>query len=327
MPEDVVGAEHSRFCNHVFWVVYIIDREFSALMGGPTSIRDEDITTELPCHHDNSLEALNMTLHIRLSRLMANILTTVYGVGRDFEGSLIKNTQSILRQLAELSKDVTALLNTHFQGSINRASRMALRLILSYHHCVVLTTRPLVMCALHMHIERPVTQKSHSIPLTPAVASLIQSCVDSAQTVLRVLRVIGDEDLLEAFLPFQLEDAFSSAFLLHLIRVVAPSLLHDDSWCGDIQCILDKMISKWSSVAPLRKLELTQLEQLLTPLTPVYGPLMVPLQTDDTADRAGGLAMTSEEPGWDFFDTDMTVGISPTQLLDLAAQLDVEGRG
>ncbi|PKX93532.1 fungal specific transcription factor domain-containing protein [Aspergillus novofumigatus IBT 16806] len=327
MPEDVVGAEHSRFCNHVFWVVYMIDREFSALMGGPTSIRDEDITTELPCHHDHSLEALNMTLHIRLSRLMANILTTVYGVGRDFEGSLIKNTQSILRQLAELSKDVTALLNTHFQGSINRASRMALRLILSYHHCVVLTTRPLVMCALHMHIERPDTQKSHSIPLTPAVASLIQSCVDSAQTVLRVLRVIGDEDLLEAFLPFQLEDAFSSAFLLHLIRVVAPSLLHDDSWFGDIQCILDKMISKGSSVAPLRKLELTQLEQLLTPLTPVYDPLMVPLQTDYTADRARGLAMTSEEPGWDFFDTDMTVGISPTQLLDLAAQLDVDGRG
>jgi hypothetical protein len=87
------------------------------------------------------------------------------------------------------------------------------------------------------------------------------------------------------------------------------------------------MISKGSSVAPLRKLELTQLEQLLTPLTPVYDPLMVPLQTDDTADRAGGLAMTSEEPGWDFFDTDMTVGISPTQLLDLAAQLDVDGRG
>ncbi|EAW24713.1 fungal specific transcription factor domain-containing protein [Aspergillus fischeri NRRL 181] len=292
MPEEVVGAQHSRLCNHVFWVVYMIDREFSALMGGPMSIRDEDITTELPCHHDHSLEALNMTLHIRLSRLMANILTSssqrlfafglansraaVYGVGRDFEGSLIKNTQSILRQLAELSKEVTALLNTHFQGSINRASRMALRLILSYHHCVVLTTRPLVMCALHMHIERPDTQKFRSIPLTPAVASLIQSCVDSAQTVLRVLRVIGDEDLLG------------------------------------------------SSVAPLRKLELTQLEQLLTPLTPVYDPLMVPRQTDDPEDRAGGLATASEEPGWDFFDADMGVGISPTELLDLAAQLDAD---
>jgi hypothetical protein len=65
---------------------------------------------------------------------LANSDAAVYGVGRDFEGSLIKNNQSILRQLAELSKDVTALLNTHFQGSINRASRMALRLILSYHH-------------------------------------------------------------------------------------------------------------------------------------------------------------------------------------------------
>ncbi|RHZ43053.1 ADP-ribosylglycohydrolase family protein [Aspergillus thermomutatus] len=182
-------------------------------------------------------------------------------------------------------------------------------------------------------LKRPDVQKSHSIPLTPAVASLIQSCVDSAQTVLRILRVIGDEDLLEAFLPFQLEDAFSSAFLLHVIRVVAPSLVHDDSWCENIQCILDKMISKGSSsVAPLRKLELTQLEQLLAPLTPVYDPLTIPLQADDdrpgySTDRVAGLATASEEPGWDFFNTDMTVGISPTQLLDLAAQLDVDGRG
>jgi hypothetical protein len=127
----------------------------------------------------------------------------------------------------------------------------------------------------------------------------------------------------EAFLPFQLEDAFSSAFLLHVIRVVAPSLLQV-SWCEDIQCILDKMISKGSSVAPLRKLELTQLEQLLTPLTPVYDPLMLPQQTDDPEDTAGGLATASEEPGWDFFDADMGVGISPTELLDLAAQLDAD---
>ncbi|KAK1846417.1 C6 transcription factor [Colletotrichum chrysophilum] len=328
MPEEVVGVEHSRRCNIVFWVVYTLDREFSALMGAPSSIRDEDITVKLPSQMDNSLDALNMTLHVRLSRLMARILTTVYGVGKSFDGSLVSNTQSILRDLARLSRDLTALLDTHFQGSVSRASRMALRLILSYHHCVVLTTRPLVMCALHIHIEHSDLRATQTVSLTPPVASLLQSCVDSAQTVLRTLRVLGDEDLLEAFLPFQLEDAFSSAFLLYLVRVIDPSLLHDDTWCENIKCVLDKMISKGSLVAPLRKLELSQLENIMTAFTPA--PEQPPTPSPSTAhpqhhDHGSFLdQMDHEEPGWDIFDTSGMGGLSPQALLDLAERLDVE---
>ncbi|OHF04116.1 fungal specific transcription factor domain-containing protein [Colletotrichum orchidophilum] len=340
MPEEVVGIEYSRRCNIVFWVVYTLDREFSALMGAPTSIRDEDITVKLPSQMDNSLDALNMTLHVRLSRLMARILTTIYGVGKEFDGSLVPNTQSILRDLARLSRDLTALLDTHFQGSVSRASRMALRLILSYHHCVVLTTRPLVMCALHMHIEHSDMRHSQTVSLTPPVASLLQSCVDSAQTVLRTLRVLGDEDLLEAFLPFQLEDAFSSAFLLYLIRVISPSILHDDAWCENIKCVLDKMISKGSLVAPLRKLELSQLEHIMSALTPVGEEPPTPPPTSTAnhhhhhhhpshqhhghGHEHGSFLDQMEEAGWDIFDTSGMGGLSPQALLDLAERLDVE---
>lgn len=176
----LLALGHSQRCNIIFWVVYMLDREFSALIGAPSSTRDEDITAKLPSQTSDSLNALNMILHVRLFLLIVRNLTTVYGVGKEFDRSLVKNTQSVLRDLAELSQDLTALLNAHFQGSVSRASRMALRLILSYHHCVVLTTRPLAMCALHMHIERPETQKSQMISLTPPVACLMQSCVDSA---------------------------------------------------------------------------------------------------------------------------------------------------
>ncbi|KAK2038465.1 fungal-specific transcription factor domain-containing protein [Colletotrichum somersetense] len=340
MPEEVVGAEYSRRCNIVFWVVYTLDREFSALMGAPTSIRDEDITVKLPSKVDDSLDALNMTLHVRLSRLMARILTTVYGVGKEFDGSLVPNTQSILRDLARLSRDLTALLDTHFQGSVSRASRMALRLILSYHHCVVLTTRPLVMCALHMHIEHSDMRQSQTVSLTPPVASLLQSCVDSAQTVLRTLRVLGDEDLLEAFLPFQLEDAFSSAFLLHLVRVISPSLIQDDTWCENITSVLDKMISKGSLVAPLRKLELSRLEHIMSALTPPAEEPPTPPPSSSANphqhhhhhhhhhhhghEQGSSFLDQMEEAGWDIFDTGCMGGLSPQALLDLAERLDVE---
>lgn len=75
MPEEVVGLEHSRRCNTIFWVVYRLDREFGPLMGAPCSIRDEDITAKAPSELDDSLDALNMTLHTRTARLMARILT------------------------------------------------------------------------------------------------------------------------------------------------------------------------------------------------------------------------------------------------------------
>ncbi|KAK1688938.1 fungal-specific transcription factor domain-containing protein [Colletotrichum godetiae] len=331
MPEEVVGIEYSRRCNIVFWVVYTLDREFSALMGAPTSIRDEDITVKLPSQMDNSLDALNMTLHVRLSRLMARILTR-----KEFDGSLVPNTQSILRDLARLSRDLTALLDTHFQGSVSRASRMALRLILSYHH-VNTALNPRIAILLTREVRRPDNSTpSHTVSLTPPVASLLQSCVDSAQTVLRTLRVLGDEDLLEAFLPFQLEDAFSSAFLLYLIRVISPSLLHDDSWCENIKCVLDKMISKGSLVAPLRKLELSQLEHIMSALTPVGEEPPTPPPTSAAHHQSqnhhghghghehGSFLDQMEEAGWDIFDTSGMGGLSPQALLDLAERLDVE---
>lgn len=54
----------------------MLDREFSALMGGPNSIRDEDITVRLPAEVASTVENTNLTLHVRLARLMAQILTS-----------------------------------------------------------------------------------------------------------------------------------------------------------------------------------------------------------------------------------------------------------
>lgn len=55
----------------------MLDREFSALIGAPSSIRDEDISVRLPAEAEDSVEHINLTLHVRLSRLMAQILTSM----------------------------------------------------------------------------------------------------------------------------------------------------------------------------------------------------------------------------------------------------------
>jgi hypothetical protein len=52
------------------------------------------------------------------------------------------------------------------------------------------------MCALHMHIERTEIQTSQIISLAPPVASLLQCCAESAQTLLQTLRTLADDDLM-----------------------------------------------------------------------------------------------------------------------------------
>ncbi|CDM31333.1 transcriptional regulator family: Fungal Specific TF [Penicillium roqueforti] len=327
VPEDICGPELSKRCRTIFWVVYMLDREFSALIGAPSSIRDEDITVKLPAEMDDSVEQINLTLHVRLSRLMATILTTVYGVGNDSDDTLVRSTQSILHSMAELSYDLTAFLNAHFHGLISRASKMAIRLMLAHHHCIVLTTRPLVMCALHMHIERTERQKSQTIVLAPPVASLLQCCADSAQTILQTLRTLADDDLMDAFLPFQIEDASSSAFVLYLIRAIAPSVISNDTWCDNLALVLDKLIAKGNLAAPLRRLELKQLEQILAPLTPKLANHSLPQANLDEYNEINEepYSFDHEEFEWDLLGLNSSVSLPPRELLDLADQLDVEG--
>lgn len=68
----------------------MLDREFSALIGAPSSIRDEDITVKLPAEMDDSVEHVNLTLHVRLSRLMATILTSESFSKLELDGMLTK---------------------------------------------------------------------------------------------------------------------------------------------------------------------------------------------------------------------------------------------
>ncbi|KAH8199631.1 hypothetical protein TruAng_006224 [Truncatella angustata] len=331
MPADAVGDQHSRLCNNTFWVVYILERELSALFGSPNSIRDEDITAKLPSELDNSANASEMDLHIRLSGLRAEIMNTVYGAGAELQGSLVVNTHAILRGLAKLLGDMNTLLLTRQPVSVNKASRTALRLILGHHHCVVLSTRPTVMCALYIRLDRRQTQTSHAVSLSPAVTSLIQTCVDSAQATLRTLRVLSDEDLLEGFLPFQIEDAFSSAFILHLIRFIDSTLISDDAWSENANIAFDRMISKGSMVAPLRLQELRQLERTLSslstdldstsPMEKTVGHGLLPVSSVLPHET------TIDDAGWNFFVRDCLGVLSPREMMDLADQLEMDGAG
>ncbi|KAG9255302.1 fungal-specific transcription factor domain-containing protein [Emericellopsis atlantica] len=304
-PEDV-GLRHSQRCNTIFWTAYIMDREFGTLVGAPSSIRDEDITTKLPSMIEDSPRATALSLQIRLSRLTASILTGVYGVDRHFNESLIRDTQSVLQDLAHVSRDLTTYMEQELKGTDVSTSKIATRLILSYHHCVVLTTRPLVISALN---------------------------------ILRTVANLGDRNLVDSFLPFQLESSFSSAFLLYVLDTVSPDFIQDETWLSTTHHIFDIMISRRSPAAALRKREFARLEEVMSDYIRGRDPehherihaheyaensALQPHGQHQQQSQGQQQQPHQQSQTWDLLGSYNNFGMSPTEMLNLADDLQVE---
>lgn len=71
---------------------------------------------------------------------------------------------------------------------------------------------------------------------------------------------------LETFLPFDLENLFSSFFILSVISAILPDTLPDPSYRDMGYSLLDAMIERGNRVAQLRKSEVELLEELIAPL-------------------------------------------------------------
>ncbi|RMJ18115.1 hypothetical protein CDV36_002251 [Fusarium kuroshium] len=326
-----VGPTLSRRCNTMFWATYILDRHFSTLVGAPSSIRDEDITAKLPSETVDSSWALAMTLNIRLSRLTAEILAV--------SDTLVKKTQSMLHSTANVSSELNRYLQTNVHGTtIKSTSRIATRLLLSYHHCIVLATRPLVMCVLQKHLAQGVADEP--IPQGP-VSSLLQTCVDSASTILATLKNLSDVDQLDCFIPFQLEEAFSSAFILHVIASVVPVWLQDRPCLPVAYLILNKMIAGGSHGARIRKMELQRLERIFfsylqvkageannqasqSEEAPRLFDMSRVVQQDDESAMMQDYSPADDMAAWNLLDLQDSFTVSPSGLLTLAEGLDLQ---
>lgn len=94
--------------------------------------------------------------------------------------------------------------------------------------------------------------------------------------MITTLKSLTEQGLLETFLPFQLEYAFSSGMLLSILGSILPSYISDDNnWNHTLHFILDEMTKKSNVVAPLRKFELQTLHRLLDPVR-TQEPLILP---------------------------------------------------
>lgn len=261
VPDELVGRQKSARANVLWWNVYNLDRYFSALMGCSNSISDEQVSAQMPSIRDKSLYATALTLQISLSRLVAKTCTTVYHVsGEGLGGDYVKNTTIILHSLAEVSQELEAVMPNFSKDTPTDFPQVFSHITLSYHHCIVLATRPLIMWLLLLALPPASTDLQN---LAPPIAALLQTSAESALSILAVLCKFAGNDLLETFLPFHLEFAFSATLLLYVLDAILPEHVPDRAWQRLADGVLQTMLKKGNVVVPLRMAELQRLDELL----------------------------------------------------------------
>jgi proline utilization trans-activator len=73
MPMAELGERTVQRCRRIWWTIYILDRQMTALMGLPQSIRDDDITCQLPNFSGSTQRSAALNMQIKLSRIYAEI--------------------------------------------------------------------------------------------------------------------------------------------------------------------------------------------------------------------------------------------------------------
>ncbi|KAF5857274.1 hypothetical protein ETB97_005999 [Aspergillus alliaceus] len=267
MSEEHLGDALVQRCRRIWWTIYILDRQMTSLMGLPQSIRDDQLHHQLPYFPGSPQKGIALSMQIKVCQIMDEINSSVYGPDGRLNRNFLLRTKSALASAAELVSELRKCYGLRLdESSISGVSRLSAHLHLLYHQCIVLATRPVLFCFLKMRIQSA-DSSLECLNSSANVRKLMQVCIDSAQQILNILTVLQQQNLLDSFLPFDLESTFISAVVLITAPVADAPLLDDGTtWLHQSILICDEMISRGNLIAGFRKSELQQLAGMLNHL-------------------------------------------------------------
>ncbi|KAI7220366.1 hypothetical protein KC333_g2381 [Hortaea werneckii] len=225
-------SEGERY-REAWWTVYMLDRHMSSLMGAPVALADDEITAQLPSFAGYPQKRVALEMQVRLSRVTTLILRTVYGRDGRLTRRFLLSMKEALKILADINDERNRSFPLHLGRAASGISRLSAYLHIFHHQCIILTTRPLLFLFWQKRLA-----------------------------AFRPLR-----SLLETFIPFDLEAAFSSAIVLMITATVDPSLIRKETdWLPVAYGVLEEMEGRGNLVASLRKSELEHLDKNLKSL-------------------------------------------------------------
>ncbi|KAF2685815.1 hypothetical protein K458DRAFT_18001 [Lentithecium fluviatile CBS 122367] len=325
MPIADLGEAVVQRCRKIWWTIFILDRQMTALMGLPQSIRDEDISCQLPNFAGSAQRTAGLTMQIKLARIYAEIARTVYGSKGRLRKKFVLSIKAVLDNLTALAEELRQSFPLHTDGRFGGISRMPAHLHLLYYQTIVVTTRPLLFCCLKKVFES--LQEVERLVASRKIRQLLYMSVEASQKILNILDSLQDQGLLETFLPWDLDSLFVSTMVLLLARFVDRRLLDTQfPWLDKAFNFLDTIINSGNRIADFRLRELRKLEEMLNeysalraqlPHTPTgiqIDPSLVPSQ--DPVQAYTGIS--DEGSG---FGEDLTA----EQILTVADSMELEG--
>ncbi|KAF5971704.1 transcription activator, partial [Fusarium bulbicola] len=337
MQSDALDAAYVQRSRHMFWTLYILERQLISLLGLPLSIADETISARFPDFpgQPQKLEALK--IHVDFCRVLAKINQTVYGLEGKLDSRYLGATQSVLKSIATVTERLNKSFEIQASEGMAGISRISAHLHLMQHQCIILTTRPLLYTFLLSRLGHLEVALMHWLQ-SESVKGLVQMCTESAQQILRILSSLSEQGLLETFLRFDQDAAFTATIALLMAAAIDSSLLPDHTpWTQRAYGLFDEMNSRGNLVANMVAAELKQLEDLLKgflasndsravvttqgPNTPRQGFMNdIDSGTGSVTDYAEPFSLESD----DDFGLGLNYELSAEQLLNIANSLDID---
>ncbi|CAI7628261.1 unnamed protein product [Penicillium palitans] len=246
-------------CQNIWWTVYILERQISVLMGTPLSISDNDINTSLPLFPDSPLKTATLLIHVKLSKAFSRIVNALYRDTGDMESTFVKSTQEVLQRVADVASELRENFPVPDQGALSGISRVSGYLNLLYHQCIVLATRPFLFMLVEIRAKGTDPQTEVPAP----IQLLLQICLESAKKTSQILGSLQEQNLLECFLPFDLESTVSAGLVVTMASLVdLPLIANRKSYLDMLLSVLDRMIDHGNLIALDKKSKIHQLESL-----------------------------------------------------------------
>ncbi|KAF2446560.1 Zn(II)2Cys6 transcription factor [Karstenula rhodostoma CBS 690.94] len=263
MPARELGEAFVQRCRKIWWSIYILDRQMSSQMGVPQSIRDDEITCQLTHFPGSVQRTAALRMQIKLARIYADIARSVYGPKGRLRKKFVISIKALLNDMAAIAEELRNSFPLHSVERFGGISRMPAHLHLMYYQTIVVTTRPLLFCCLKKAFESP--KEVGPLVSSRKIRPLLSMSLDASQKILNILESLQDQDLLETFLPWDLDSLFVSTMVLVLIRFVDDTLSEDSSaWLNKAFAFLDTMVSNGNKIAEFRCAELRKLEMMLS---------------------------------------------------------------
>lgn len=148
MQSNSLDAAYVQRSRHMFWTLYILERQLISLLGLPLSIADETISARFPDFpgQPQKLEALK--IHVDFCRVLAKInqsayscvterssltIAAVYGLEGKLDCRYLGATQSVLKSIATVTERLNKCFEIQASEGMAGISRISAHLHLMQH--------------------------------------------------------------------------------------------------------------------------------------------------------------------------------------------------